>query len=76
MSLFGLGGQKAQPFPVVTPTAAAAPIAPTPADPSVALAGANARARGAAYGGTVANTGGQPGLVKKAATAEKSLLGD
>lgn len=75
MSLFGIGGQKAQPFPVVTP-ATAAPIAPTPADPSVALAGANARARGAAYGGTVANTGGQPGLVKRASTAEKSLLGD
>jgi hypothetical protein len=74
MSILGLGAPKAQPFPVVTPTAA--PIAPTPADPSVALAGANARARGAAYGGTVANTGGQPGLVKKAATAEKSLLGD
>jgi hypothetical protein len=75
MSILGIGGSKATPFPVVT-SPAAVPMAPTPADPSVALAGANTRAGAAAYGGTVANTGGQPGLVKKASTAQKSLLGD
>ena len=72
--LFGGGSSASAPVPVVTP-AASVPTTPTPADPSVALAGANMRG-GAPYGGTVANVGGQPGLTKRASTAQKTLLGD
>jgi hypothetical protein len=69
------------PFPVAASGPAAAiapesvPSVPTMADPSVAFAGANA-SRGAAYGGTIANVGGQSGLTKKASTANKTLLGE
>lgn len=70
------GGGKTAPAPVPPPITPAPVSAPTPADPSVAFSGQNARAAGAAYGGTLATAGLGAGLTKPATTQRKSLLGD
>lgn len=74
--LFG-GGAPSTPPPPPPPPPAAAP--PTMANPEVAQAGVQQRARAAAaagsgFGDTVTNTGGQRGLTTPA-TAQRSLLG-